>query len=202
MLPRPSVIAGVVGLAAAIAAAGAAQAKVTVKTSVETYSISGKTGNALLDAMDVRGPKNGFMTHAIAQTAYTVSWSIDWTARAGRCRVANASAVLKIVYHYPKVTSAMTPGLRKRWDRFMRGVRQHEETHGRIARQMVDAAEEALQSIGYGNDRRCSRTKAEVKKRIAGIYAEYEARQVKFDEVEHAEGGHVEGLVSLLSRGK
>ena len=73
---------------------------------------------------------------------------------------------------------------------------------GGIARQMVDAAEKSVSGLSYQNDRRCRRTQAELKKRIAMTYAKYEARQIEFDRVEHAEGGHVEALVTLLGNGK
>ena len=75
----------------------------------------------------------------------------------------------------------MSPAPRRRWARFMAGVRKHEETHGQIARQMVDAAEKSLSDISLHNDPRCRKTQAELKKRIAVIYAKYEARQIEFD---------------------
>ena len=52
------------------------------------------------------------------------------------------------------------------------------------------------------NDRRCRKTQAELKKRIAMTYAKYEARQIEFDRVEHAEGGTCRRLVTLLGKGK
>ena len=96
----------------------------------------------------------------------------------------------------------MPPNLQRRWVRFMAGVRKHEETHGQLARQMVGAAEKSLTDISYAKDRRCRKTQAELKKRIALIYAKYEARQIEFDRVEHGEGGNVERLVTLLGKGK
>ena len=50
------------------------------------------------------------------------------------------------------------------------------------------------------DDRGCRKTQAELKKRIAMTYAEYEARQIAFDEVEHREGGNVEGCGLLGKR--
>ena len=152
--------------------------------------------------MDRLGPKHGFLTHAIAQTSYTVAWDIDWKEQAGSCRVANAAATLTINYTYPQVQRPMSPDLQRRWNRFMAGVRKHEETHGRLARQMVDAAEKSVSGLSYEDDRRCRKTQAELKKRIATAYAKYEARQIAFDEVEHAEGGNVEGLVRLAQQGQ
>ena len=49
-----------------------ANAAVSIKIKTATYPISGKNGIDLLDAMDRRGPKHGFLTRAIAQTSYTV----------------------------------------------------------------------------------------------------------------------------------
>jgi predicted secreted Zn-dependent protease len=194
--------AAVLAIGTAFCLAGAADASVKVRTKTTTYRISGKSGDALLDAMDRKGPKHGFLTRAIAQTAYTVSWEIDWRERAGSCRIANAAAVLTITYNYPEVSNAMAAGLDRRWQRFMAGVRKHEETHGRLAREMVSAAERELTRLSVKNDRGCRKTQAEVKRRIAAVYEKYEARQVQFDEVEHSEGGNVERLVTRLSGGR
>ena len=199
---RPIVIAAIFGLAVVSPASADVSASVSVKARTVTYSISGKDGNALLDAMDRRGPKHGFLTRAIAQTSYTVSWTVDWKEQAGACRVTNADATLSITYTYPQVKGTMPPNLQRRWVRFIAGVRKHEETHGQLARQMVGAAEKSLKDISYATDPRCRKTKAELKKRIALIYAKYEARQVEFDRVEHGEGGNVERLVTLLGKGK
>ena len=94
--------------------------------------------------MDRKGPRQGFTTRFMAQTAYKAGWKFDWQKRAGACRIANASAVLTITYTYPEVSSPMSADLRHRWNRFIAGVRRHEETHGRIAREMVAAAERQL----------------------------------------------------------
>ena len=182
--------------------AGSAEASVEVKVKTTSYRISGENGEALLRAMDRKGPRLGFTTRFMAQTAYKEGWKFDWQKRAGACRIANASAVLTITYTYPEVSSPMSADLRHRWNRFMAGVRKHEKTHGRIAREMVAAAERQLNGLSYRDDPGCQKTRAEAKRRIASIYATYEARQTEFDRVEHAEGGNVEGLVSLLSRAR
>lgn len=191
-------LAAGLGVAASLALTAAASASVTVKTKTVNYAISGKTGDALLDQMDRHGPKHGFLTRAIAQTSYSISWSVDWREQAGSCRIADAAAELSITYSYPRVTSAMTPALKRRWTRFMAGVHKHEETHGRIARQMVNAAERSITGLALKNDPGCRKTQAEVKERIAKIYAKYEERQAEFDRKEHSEGGNVERLVTRL----
>lgn len=194
--------AAVLAISTAFCLTAPAQASVKVKTNTTSYRISGKTGDALLDAMDRRGPKHGFLTRAIAQTAYTVSWDIDWRERKGSCRITNAAAELTITYTYPEVSNAMSPGLQRGWQRFLIGVRKHEQTHGRLARKMVDAAEKKIAGLSFSNDRGCRKTQAEVKRRIASVYDTYESRQVAFDNAEHAEGGNVERLVTKFSRSK
>ena len=186
--------------AAGIGLAGTAEAGVTVKTKTVNYTIKGTSGQALLDAMDSKGPRRGFTTRAIAQTAYTVGWNLDWYEKAGRCRVSVADAVLDITFTYPEVGNALPPDVNRRWQRFMTGVRKHEQHHAQLARAMVSAAEQAVRAASFDNDSGCLKTQAEIKRRIARTYAIYEAKQVDFDRVEHSEGGNVEHLVSGLER--
>lgn len=186
-------------VAAVCTVATTASADVKVKTRIVNYAIGGKTGDALLDQMDRRGPKHGFLTRAIAQTGYSVDWAVDWREKAGTCRVADVEATLSITYNYPKIAGSLPPDLARRWTRFMAGVRRHEETHGRIARQMLKAAEKSVTGLSLRSDPGCRKTRAEVKKRVNRIYAEYEARQRTFDRIEHSEGGNVEKLVMRLA---
>lgn len=199
---RLPVGAAFLGVAFAVVAAGPTAASVSVKTKTVTYKIKGSNGDTLIEAMDRKGPRHGFMTRAIAQTGYTISWDLDWREKSGSCRVFDADATLKITYNYPEVTGDMSPGLKRSWTAFMRGVRRHEETHGQIARQMVKAAESALTGLTSKNDRRCRKLQADVKDTIARVYDQYEADQMEFDEVEHSEGGNVERLLRALARGQ
>lgn len=191
------VVAGTLVLATHAASAGA---KVSVKNSF--YEISGKNGAALLAAMDRSGPKHGFLTRAIAQTRYTVSWEIDWTRTGDGCKVREANARLAITYTYPRLGGTVSADLKRRWDRFLVGVRKHEEVHGALARKMVIAAEKAVSGFSLRGDRSCGRIKKEVKRRVDAIYARYEAQQVAFDEKEHRDGGPVEGLVAALVKNR
>lgn len=186
--------------AVCVFAAGSALADVQVRVKKINYDISGKTGVALLQSMDRRGPRHGLLTRAIAQTGYTVSWEIEWDTRGDVCRVKNATAKLAITYTFPRVVNDVPPDLKRRWVRFMQGVQKHEERHGTIARQMVNAAERAVSGLSMANDPRCRKSQAEVKRRVDAIYAEYEARQIRYDVKEHGAGGNVDKLVTALVR--
>jgi predicted secreted Zn-dependent protease len=197
---RSIAFAGLLVTAFCAVPAGTASAGVKVSIKKASYEITGKTGVALLEAMDRRGPKHGLLTRAIAQTKYTVSWELLWSENNGICRARKADAVLSITYTYPLVRGAISPELNKRWARFMKGVRRHEETHGRIARQMVMAAERSVAGLAIPNDRGCRRASAEAKKRVNAIYAQYEKQQMLFDRREHGGGGNVESLVVALAK--
>jgi len=186
----------VIGVAFGTAGTASAGVKTVVKT--RTYDITGATGAGLVVAMNRRGPKHGFMTHAIAQTSYTADWSLDLAQVNGVCRVRQANGTLNITYTYPHVASAVTPALRKRWNRFFTGVLAHEGTHGRIAGQMMQAAERSVRGLKFANDPQCNKTRAEGRRRLEATSKLYEAKQIAFDAREHSEGGHVERIIEAL----
>jgi len=185
-----------IGAACGLAPAASAGTKVLVKT--RTYDITGTTGAGLVVAMDRRGPKHGFMTRAIAQTAYTVDWDFDVSHSNGACQLRQANGTLNLTYTFPHVASTATPALQRRWDRFFAGVRAHEESHGRIAREMMRTTERSIAGLRVANDPSCYKTRREAQLRIKAVYAEYEAKQIAFDRREHSNGGHVEHLIGAL----
>jgi predicted secreted Zn-dependent protease len=198
MLMRTALVACLVTAGICLAAALPASAGVKVNLQTRTYPITGKSGAELVRAMDSNGPKRGFMTHAIAQTSYTVDWELKVTQDNGVCRLADATGTLNLTYTFPSVASPLSPALKRRWTRFLAGVRTHELTHGRIAGSMMRATAKSIRGLTQADDRFCIRTRHEAKRRINRIYAEYEAKQVAFDKREHGEGGHVEMLVDAL----
>lgn len=124
---------------------------------------------------------------------------MDWAATAGGCKLKRANALLAVTYRYPRISGAVTPDLKRRWVRFMAGVRAHEETHGEIAQQMVTAAHKAISGLANSKDPNCTKLQSEVRRRVNMVYADYERRQRKFDAKEHHYGGNVDGLVAILT---
>lgn len=189
--------ARIVVLGACVATAGAAAAGVKVSETTRGYEIAGKTGEALLAAMDRRGPKHGFLARAIAQTRYSVSWTIEWGETRTACRVTGIDGKLDIIYTYPAARD-LPPALQRRWARFVAGVKKHEKMHGDMARQMARTVEKSVGRVSVANDPGCRKARAEAKDRMTAIYANYEARQIRFDAREHREGGPVEALIDRL----
>jgi len=171
--------------------------KTTVRT--ETYAIAGKTGEALLNSMDRNGPRHGLLARAMAQTRYKVGWEVDWLKSGSKCRLKSADATLSIVYRYPQLARPASRKLERRWKAFLAGVRQHEEVHGQLARQMVLAAHNSVSRLARKDDL-CIRSQRQFDRIIDAVYAKYEARQARFDDVEHGEGGNVDRLLFMLTR--
>jgi predicted secreted Zn-dependent protease len=194
-------ILGAFWLAAAMGLAAAVPAGATTRVSVKTeyYRISGKTGAALLDQMDRRGPKHGFMSRAIAQTRYSMYSGADWSHSNGICRARDVSVDLSITYVYPRPAGPVSTDLLRRWKTFMAGVVAHEEMHGRIARQMASAAAKAVSGMAVRDARDCPSVDRMMKRKIDAIVAAYEARQERFDDQEHRQGGNIDGLVRSLA---
>jgi len=191
---------GVAVLAAVLGLTSAASAGSNVVIMKENYTITGKTGEELLAAMKRTGPKKGFMVHAMAQTRYSLLWkNTKWDQSGGGCRMKSPGAALYITYRYPQVKGGMSPDLQKRWSKFMASVRTHEETHGRIAREMLEAAEKAVANIANDNDPDCFKSNLELLRRVRGVQVEYEGRQRQFDAKEHHYGGNVDGMLALLT---
>jgi len=185
-------------MAAGTALAGAEQVKVKTRT----YAVSGANGADLYQSMVRRGPRHGFVSRAIAQTSYTVEWQAEVVSSANACRVVRAQPVLSITYTYPQPSRSMSAEMRGRWQRFMTGVKKHEEKHGAIASEMVRAAEASVKGLRVKNDPSCRKTRVEVKKRADKIYAAYEARQIAFDAREHRDGGNIDRLILGLVKGR
>ncbi|MBE7158727.1 MAG: DUF922 domain-containing protein, partial [Rhodospirillales bacterium] len=101
------------GASVVVFAPALADTKVEVKT--KTYNISGRTGEALVAAMDRKGPRQGFTARAIAQTKYTVGWEFEWETQNGACRLAKADGLLNMTYTYPKISNDVSPDLQRRW---------------------------------------------------------------------------------------
>ncbi len=176
-----------------------ALAGIKVVARTETYSIAGTTSEALIDAMDRKGPRHGFTTRSVALTSYTVDWKIDVKQNGGDCRITGTTGTLNLTYTFPRVTSSLDPAFQQKWDRFLAGVRKHEQEHGRIARAMVVAASKAAERVTLAADPSCAKARREAKRRIDAIYAAYEAKQIAFDDREHRPGGPVEHLVAALT---
>ena len=189
---------GVALLALTCGLASPAWAGVKTVVRSDSYKVSGDTGAALMRSMNRKGPKHGFLARAMAQTSYTIEWKMQWARQNGGCKLSRADAVLFIKYRYPEVAHKVDPRLKARWNRFMSGVRKHEEMHGKIARDMVTAAQRSVSGLSTARDPNCIRTQRAAGAKVSSVYAVYVAKQNAFDDNEHRSGGNVDHLITGL----
>jgi len=173
-----------------------AKPKITEKT--EYYQISGKTGVDLLWDMNRKGPRQGFLTKAIAQTRFETDFQGDMDFQNGVCRVSGGGVVMKITYIYPQPREKLSGDMVRRWKLFQADNVRHEKVHGRIAREMASVLDEKIRSFATKGDRRCSNAMAKLKRETKAIYDAYEKKQNDFDRQEHREGGAVDRSVAVL----
>ncbi|MDG4898002.1 MAG: DUF922 domain-containing protein [Mesorhizobium sp.] len=196
---RLAVLTCLVMLGGLCAAAPEALAGTKVLVTTRSYDIAGPTGAALVEAMNRKGPKHGFMTRAIADTSYVVNWKLDVHRAGGVCRLQGADGTMELTYTFPRLASPPNPGLERRWRRFLAGVHSHEQQHGRIAKAMMRATDKSIAGLKLADNWFCTATHREARRRIDAVYAQYEARQNAFDAREHRDGGHVDRLVNALT---
>ncbi|MEX0345008.1 MAG: DUF922 domain-containing protein [Rhizobiaceae bacterium] len=180
----------------AVATTASARPKVTVKT--KYYDVRGKTGAEVLRQINRKGPRHGFLVRAIAQTQYTLSYGFESVQNEKDCRITKAEVKMDIVYVYPKLRGKVSRKLNNRWKRFLRGVRVHEEVHGKLAKQMASATEKALLATRVKGKRGCRKVRHIAKRNVDKVFKRYERKQVAFDKKEHRKKGNVENLVAAL----
>lgn len=179
-----------------VAVAAHARPKVSIKT--KYYDVRGKNGAEVLRQINRKGPRHGFLVRAIAQTRYTLSYSYDTVRTSKGCRTKNVVVKMDIIYVYPKLRGKVSRDLNRRWNRFFRGVKAHEQVHGKLAQQMAAAAEKALAGTQVGGKRGCQKIKTVASRNVDKAFKAYERKQIAFDKKEHRDNGNVEKLVVAL----
>jgi predicted secreted Zn-dependent protease len=179
---------------------GMAVAKPEITLTVRYYPVKGETGLQLVEEMDRIGPRQGFTTRAIAQTVYSMQYGADYSSKGGVCRVSKARVKLDVTQIFPQLAEKPSPALARKWQRFMAGVRTHEDTHVRIARELAYRSQRVILRTVTDNDPNCRAMRALLKRTIRSLYASYDSKQIAFDRKEHAKGGHITRLVTALIR--
>lgn len=179
-----------------VATTAHAKARITEKT--EYYEISGKTGADLLLDMNRRGPRHGFMTKAIAQTRYEVRPQGHLANDKGICRIKGAGVTMKITFIYPKPRGTLDRDLARRWKLFQADNVRHEETHGRIARELAAEADGYVRRFAVKDGRSCWKALSQFEREIKALYARYQKKQAAFDLKEHRKGGAVDKSILVL----
>lgn len=169
-----------------------------VKEKTVHYNINGRSGIELYQDMVRRGPRQGFLSKAIAQTKYKVTPRGDWRYRDGTCSLVNAGYTLELTYTYPRPSSKLPAELERRWKTFIAETTVHEKTHGKLALEMARELDRRLRGFSMKDHRSCWRARSALEAELAAIFNAYEKKQIAFDNKEHREGGAVQKTARKL----
>ena len=173
-----------------------AKARITEKT--EYYDISGKTGVDLFLDMNRRGPRHGFLTKAIAQTRYETRPDGKFVHDKGVCRIAGGGVTMKITYIYPKPRGTLDRDLDRRWKLFQADNVRHEQTHGRIAKELAAEIDRYVRGFAVKDGSSCWKALSQFERDIKSFYARNKKKQAAFDLKEHRKGGAVDKSILVL----
>ncbi len=134
------------GLAAPITGLGSSKAQEKVKY----YEVRGTTLDELRQDVFTRGPFDRNKGHRFAGWAeWRIQWWFDSREVPQGCAVDNAVTETHIEYTLPRWVdeAAAEPELRDSWRRFVDALMLHEEGHGRLARELAERIEFAINSL-------------------------------------------------------
>ena len=187
-------------LACFVLSPAAAHAEWQAVEKVQTYAISGKSGPELYASIGERGPKAG-IARAIAQTNFKLTWSRDYQPRGDACVLVSARPKLIITYVLPKPSEQLPATIRKNWEVFASGVRDHEKVHGEMIEEMVRQIEAFSVGLSVAGDPGCRKIRAELTKRLSELSLAQRQKSRDFDRTELSEGGNVHQLILNLVNG-
>jgi predicted secreted Zn-dependent protease len=183
-------------------APGAARADWQAVEKVETYAVTGSTGPELYASIGARGPLLRGGKRAIAYTDFELTWSRRYVPGDDACTLVSAIPKLTITYRLPKPAGQLPAPVRRLWDNFYAGIRDHERVHGEMIRTLVADIEAATVGMSVAADPKCVKIRAELKNRLSRLFETYKRRTSDFDLVEMSDGGNVQQLVLGLVNGK
>lgn len=188
-------------LALVATAIPAARANWEAVERVEPYSISGTTGIELYQSIGANGPKIG-IGRAIAYTNFDLKWSRDYQPQPdGSCVLVTARPHLIITYALPKPSSSLSADMQRNWDRFIEGIRTHENVHGEDIKDMVRAIEAYSVGLSAPDDAGCQKVRQKLQARLGELSQAQRQKSRDFDRVEMGNGGNIHQLILTLVNG-
>src|SRR5690606_30801084 len=132
---RMSERAGLYGLLAALACAGAAHAAVTEEHAQRPYPVHAQPGETLRQALNAATPITEQGKRFPGHTRWNVRWTFRWWREAsGSCTITEVTTRLRTEVHLPELRRA-TPAQQAVFDRYLRALSRHEEGHVQFGRE-------------------------------------------------------------------
>lgn len=152
---------------------------VTVRTL--KYPVRGRSGLELRESLLRRGREmEGEVAHGWTEWSVDVGYAYERTG--DRCRLTRPDVDLRITVHVPRWSppTGVAGSTVVRWNRYVRGIRRHEEEHVRIAREAADAVYRGLDSLPPGD---CGSLRRRVDGLADSVLGAARRRQDRFDRV-------------------
>ncbi|MBI5244367.1 MAG: DUF922 domain-containing protein [Elusimicrobia bacterium] len=155
---------------------------VNVSTSYKYYAIHGSDRQQLAEQIEKLGPYNPALgrnsmgkTDSDIRSPYVFAPGPD-----GQCRLTSFSVNLNVVITLPRWDRRGPAELRAQWDKALRTVQAHEESHKAIAIQSANEIHRALERFGAGP---CDDFEASLKDMLHTHYSALEQKQYDFDKI-------------------
>ncbi len=166
------------------------------------YAIGGASGAELYASIGENGPVVGDGVRTIAHTHFKLTWSRNYERRGNACTLASARPKLIITYTLPEPVGKLAPAVRKRWDRFIEGIRRHEKVHGEHIKAMVKYIEATTIGFTVEDDPKCRKVREAIKEPLSQASLAQRRQSRDFDSVEMGEGGAMRRLILGLLGGE
>lgn len=185
-------------LAACSVALPAAGAEWQAVEQVKSYAISGTTGIELYTSIGERGPLIGGKVRTVAHTDFKLTWTRNYVPQGDICTLVSAKPKLIITYTLPKPSKRLPEAMRKKWDTFYAGIRDHEKVHGEQIKEMVERILKTTVGVSVPGDPNCKKIREEIKKPLSAASLDQRQKSRDFDRVEMGDGGNIQQLILRL----
>ena len=161
-----------------------ANARLVIKETTKTYSVSGKTGKQVHAKLGRSGPWKMRRKHAIAATQRVLDFNnIKFASRGNKCVIVKMDIHLHLTYYYPRWTNKKFASKKsqKLWNRFLVELVRHEKVHGKLFKASARQIDKELKKISKKTYRNCRTMSSAVKSSLTKTLKKGQAKHSAFD---------------------
>jgi predicted secreted Zn-dependent protease len=145
------------------------------------YSVTGTTLVDIRQSINRSRPWKG-KPEADAVTDWRVEWRFTVAPTRNGCRCSSFSTTTAITVTMPRWTVPLdvAPEIKKRWERYLQALGQHEAGHAQLARAAAVDLHRRLNSLGEQSD--CDGLRNQINEAGQAVIEEYRKRERDYDE--------------------
>lgn len=157
----------------------AAYGEPEVSVRAEYYRVEGNTVEELSNAMKRNAPAK--MGEHFGSTKWNVIWDYKSLTEEGVCSVTTVNVKLEVVFYLPewKDAAAGDKKVRRKWEKFMKKLQNHEDGHKKIG---VEAARKIEKIFNQsGNFKDCQELDLVLNRSAQAVMTEKRAEEARYD---------------------